>query len=112
MRVSCGFVESPRQYAPASAGELDRLDRRRGLEVRAAAEVGEVALGVEADVAVGGVDELDLVRLVLGRRSTPSPRRGRAPRALHSRPSASSRRISSSMRARSSSAIGSGKSKS
>src|SRR5436309_2303986 len=47
------------------AGELERLDRLRVLEVRAAAEVGEVALRVQRDVALGGVDELDLVRLVL-----------------------------------------------
>ena len=33
--------------------------------MRASAEVGEVALSVEGDRAVGGVDELDLVRLVL-----------------------------------------------
>ena len=35
--------------------------------MRAGAEVGELALGVEGDVRVGGqvVDELDLVRLVL-----------------------------------------------
>ena len=48
------------------AGELERLDRLRVLQVRAAAEIGEVALRVERDVAFGGVDELDLVRLVLG----------------------------------------------
>src|SRR4029078_10456381 len=48
------------------AGELERLDRLRALQVRAAAEVGEVALRVEGDRAVGGVDELDLVRLPLG----------------------------------------------
>ena len=56
--------------APVGAGErgeLERLDRRRGLQVRAAAEVGEVALRVERDRALGGVDELDLVRLALGR---------------------------------------------
>ncbi len=33
--------------------------------MRAAAEVGELALGVEADLPLGGVDELDLVGLVL-----------------------------------------------
>ena len=48
------------------AGELERLDRRRVLEVRAAAEVGEVALRVERDRAVGVLRELDLVRLTLG----------------------------------------------
>ena len=47
------------------AGELDRLDRLRVLEVRAAAEVGEVALRVERDVSLGRVDELDLVVLAL-----------------------------------------------
>ena len=46
------------------AGQLQRLDRLRVLEVRAAAEVGEVALRVQADLALGGVDELELVRLV------------------------------------------------
>ena len=55
--------------APVGAGEpgqLDRLDRGRVLEVRAAAEIGEVALRVERDVALRGVDQLDLVRLSLG----------------------------------------------
>ena len=47
------------------AGQLQRLDRLRVLEVRAAAEVGEVALRVEGDRPVGGVDELDLVGLPL-----------------------------------------------
>ena len=51
---------------PREPGEPKRLDRRGVLEVRPAAEVGEVALRVERDVAVGGVDELDLVRLPLG----------------------------------------------
>ena len=54
--------------APVRAGEarqLDRLDRLRVLEVRAAAEVGEVTLRVERDVALGRVDELDLVVLAL-----------------------------------------------
>ena len=54
--------------APVGAGEpgqLDRLDRLRVLEVRAAAEIGEVALRVERDLALGGVDELDLVVLAL-----------------------------------------------
>src|SRR5207247_4409018 len=54
--------------APVRAGErgqLERLDRLRVLQVRAAAEVGEVPLGVEADRALGGLDELDLVGLVL-----------------------------------------------
>src|SRR5438105_3760402 len=54
--------------APVGAGEpgqLERLDRLRVLEVRAAAEIGEVALRVEGDSALGRVDELDLVRLVV-----------------------------------------------
>ncbi len=52
--------------APVRAGEarqLDRLDRRRALEVRAAAEIGERALRVERDGALGVAGELDLVRL-------------------------------------------------
>ena len=58
-----------RVAAPVRAGEpgeLQRLDRLRVLEVRAATEVGEVTLRVQRDVALGGVDELDLVRLALG----------------------------------------------
>src|SRR5712691_5423833 len=50
---------------PGEAGQLDRLDRARVLEVRPAAEVGEVVLRVEGDWALGGRDELDLVGLVL-----------------------------------------------
>jgi hypothetical protein len=52
--------------APVGAGEGKQLhgpDRRRVLEVRPAAEVDEVALLVDGDVAVGRVHELDLVRL-------------------------------------------------
>ena len=69
-----GRAVDPRQLrvvlvaAPVRAGEarqLDRLDRLRVLEVRAAAEVGEVALRVERDVALRRVDELDLVVLAL-----------------------------------------------
>ena len=55
--------------APVGAGEagqLERLDRLRVLQVRAAAEVGELALRVEGDRAFRGVDELDLVGLALG----------------------------------------------
>src|SRR5436853_5075549 len=47
------------------ARQLQRLDRLRVLQVRAAAEIGEVALRVERDVALRGVDELHLVRLLL-----------------------------------------------
>ena len=46
------------------AGELQRLDRLRVLEVRAAAEVGEVALRIEADLSVRGVDELAFVGVI------------------------------------------------
>src|SRR5207248_4030924 len=50
---------------PGEAGQLDRLDRLRVLQVRAPAEVGEVALRVERDWPLRGVDELDLVLLAL-----------------------------------------------
>src|SRR5512132_4357824 len=79
VRVEVGLGEEGRPVDPrqlrvvlvtapvraGEAGELDRLDRRRVLEVRPAAEVGEVALRVERDVALRGVDELDLVVLAL-----------------------------------------------
>ena len=100
--------------APVRAGqarELDGLDRGRVLEVRSAAEVGEVALRVQRDRAVRGVDELDLVRLALRLEARPrlvGARLRAPPRA----PSAISRLISSSMRSRSASPIGSGNSKS
>src|SRR5215218_4340255 len=45
--------------------ELHRLDRPRVLQVRPAAEIGELALAVERDLSVGRVNELDLVRLAL-----------------------------------------------
>src|SRR5204863_9892707 len=53
---------------PVRTGEprqLDRLDRARVLQMRASAEVGELPLRVEGDRPLRGVDELDLVRLVL-----------------------------------------------
>src|SRR6478672_3894921 len=74
LRVEGGAVD-PRQLwlrrvaAPVRAGEpgqLQRFDRLRVLEVRAAAEVGEVPLRVEADLPLRTVHELDLVRLALG----------------------------------------------
>src|SRR5215211_599495 len=65
------FVAPP--VGAGEAGQLERLDRLRVLKVRAAAEVGELALRVERDVAVGGVDELDLVLLSL--LLEPAPRR-------------------------------------
>ena len=73
LRVERGAVD-PRELrvllvpAPVGAGEagqLERLDRLRVLEVRAAAQVGELALRVERDVALRRVDELDLVGLAL-----------------------------------------------
>src|SRR4029453_13226769 len=69
-----GRAVDPRQLlvvlvpAPVRAGqarELDRLDRLRVLQVRTAAEVGELALRVERDRAVRRLDELDLVLLAL-----------------------------------------------
>src|SRR5438309_1850484 len=58
------------------AGELDRLDRLRVLQVRAAAEIGEVALRVEGDRTFGCADELDLVRLTLSLEALPCLVRG------------------------------------
>ena len=74
LRVEGGAVDAGQLgvvlvAAPVGAGEpgqLDRLDRLRVLQMRAAAEVGEIPLRVQRDVALGGVDELDLVRLALG----------------------------------------------
>ena len=63
-------------------GELDRLDRLRILQMRAAAEIGEVALRVQRDVPFRTVDELDLVRLVFGLEARP----GLLPRDLLARP--------------------------
>src|SRR5262249_1773334 len=57
------FVASP--VRAGEARQLDGLDRLRVLEVRAAAEVRELALRVERDVSFGRVDELDLVLLAL-----------------------------------------------
>ena len=73
LRVERGAVD-PRELrvllvpAPVRAREarqLDRLDRRCVLQVRPAAEIGERALRVERDVALGVAGELDLVRLAL-----------------------------------------------
>ena len=74
LRVERGAVDAGQLgvvlvAAPVGAGEpgqLERLDRLRVLEVRTTAEVGEIPLGVERDVALGGVDQLDLVLLTLG----------------------------------------------
>src|SRR5207244_3744503 len=79
VRVEVGLVEEggavdPRELrvvlvaAPVGtgeAGQLDRLDRLRVLQMRPSAEIGEIALRVEGDRAVCGVDELDLVVLAL-----------------------------------------------
>src|SRR5712691_3746549 len=66
--VDPGQLRLRRVAAPVRAGEarqLHRFDRLRVLEMRATAEVGEVALGIQRDVALGGADELDLVWLAL-----------------------------------------------
>ena len=41
---------------PGEAGQLERLDRLRVLQMRAAAKVGEITLGIQRDVALRGVD--------------------------------------------------------
>src|SRR4051795_9337813 len=56
------------------AGQLERLDRLRVLQVRTAAQVGEALLRIEGDVTFRGVDELDLVRLVLLEEALPRDR--------------------------------------
>ena len=126
VRVEVGLREErravdPRQLrvllvaAPVRAGEarqLDRLDRRRVLEVRPAAEVGEVALRVERDVAVRGVDQLDLVRLALGLEARARLLAADLRRAPTTGPPRARAAISSSIAARSASWIGSGNSKS
>src|SRR5512138_618045 len=53
------------------ARQLEGLDRRRVLQVRTTAEVGEVTLRIERDVALRRVDELDLVRLALSLEEPP-----------------------------------------
>ena len=67
MRVSCWVVGVAAPVRAGEAGQLERLDRLRVLQVRPAAEIGEVAppsvTGVDRDVALGGVDELELVRI-------------------------------------------------
>src|SRR5207247_2707157 len=59
LRVEGGAVDAgelrlrrvPAPVGAGEAGELDRLDRLRVLEVRATAEVGEVALRIEGGVS-------------------------------------------------------------
>src|ERR1700675_2120072 len=79
MRVEVGLREErravdPRELrqvlvaAPVRAGEarqLERFDRRGVLEVRPSAEVGERALRIQRDRALGSLSKLDLVRLRL-----------------------------------------------
>ena len=73
LRVERGAVD-PRQLrvplvsspvGPCETGQPQRLDGRRVLEVRAAAEIGEVALRVQRDGRLGLARELDLVGLGL-----------------------------------------------
>src|SRR6185312_3803873 len=61
--LGLGLVAAP--VGTRKREELHRLDRLRVLEMRPAAQVDEVALRVERDVAFRRVDELDLVRLAL-----------------------------------------------
>src|SRR5581483_8691449 len=68
--VDAGELRLRRVAAPVRAGEpgeLQGLDRLRVLQVRTAAEIREFPLRVQGNVPLGGVDQLDLVRLVLGR---------------------------------------------
>src|SRR5437588_11762363 len=73
LRVERGAVDASQLCvllvaAPVGArepGQLERLDRLRVLKVRTATQVGEITLGIERDVALGGIDELNLVRLAL-----------------------------------------------
>ncbi len=68
--VDPGQHRPGRVAAPVGAGlreQLERADRRGRLQVRPTAEILEVVVAIEADVAVGQpLDELELVRLVLG----------------------------------------------
>src|SRR5581483_5452271 len=66
--VDAGQLRFRRVAAPVGAGEageLERLDRPRVLQVRPPAEVCEVALRVQRDVALRRLDQLQLVRLPL-----------------------------------------------
>jgi hypothetical protein len=56
---------------PGEPGQFDRLDRAGILQVRSAAEIGEVALGVQRDVAFGRIDQLDLVVLITREEALP-----------------------------------------
>ena len=66
--VDTGQLRVPLVPAPVrarEARELECLDRRRVLEMRPATEVGEVALRVERDRALGVAGQFDLVGLGL-----------------------------------------------
>ena len=69
MRVSCSRLLSPRQYAPATLCSLNALILPVRRDVRAAAQVGEIALAVDGDGLLAGtgqlVDDLVLEPLVL-----------------------------------------------
>ncbi len=97
-----GRAVDPRQLrvvlvaAPVGAGEagqLHRLDRRRVLEVRAAAEIGEFALRVQRDGALRLVGELDLVRLSFSREAGARV----VPRELLARPLAALRDLAADL---------------
>ena len=73
-----GLVAAP--VGARDRGQLERLDPLGRRPVRAEAEVGERAVAVERDgldplVADQVLDQLDLVRLVLGRGTARAPRR-------------------------------------
>jgi hypothetical protein len=61
-QLGLGLVAPP--VGACQGQQLDRLDRLGILQMRAAAEVDEVALLVEGELALRRVDELDLVRLL------------------------------------------------
>src|SRR5262249_27153809 len=62
------FVAPP--VRACEPGQLERPDRRRVLEMRATAEIREITLAVERDVALRRVHELHLVGLTLGGKSS------------------------------------------
>ena len=67
-------------------GELDRLDRLRILQMRAAAEIGEVALRVQRDVPFGTCRRARPCTARLRPRSAPAPPPARSPRATTTAP--------------------------
>ena len=70
MRWSIGLCSSPRQYAPATLVSLNAPISPGRIGVAAAAEVGELADGVERDRLVGRdlAGDLDLVGVAVERR--------------------------------------------